>query len=85
MTSQFVGNITKTKQKETYTETIGHDKVTETYLLKYFNIVANLPLIKLFKIKCFLVNLLRKNYQLCLTWHYITHNVNIHNLDEGIA
>ena len=49
MTFQFVGHITKTKQKETYAETIGHDKVTGTYLLKYFNIVANLLLMKLFK------------------------------------
>ena len=31
----------------------------------------------LLKIKCFLVNLLREIYQLCLTWLYNTHNVNI--------
>ena len=32
---------------------------------------------KLFKIKCFLINLLTEIYQLCLTWLYITHNINI--------
>ena len=32
---------------------------------------------KLFKTKCFVVNLWREIYQLCLTWIYITHNLNI--------
>ena len=62
-------------------------------LLKYFiikYIAANaftkkLLLIKLFKIKCLLVNLLREIYQLCLTRLYITLNINIHNLDQGLA
>ena len=32
---------------------------------------------QLFKIKCFLVNLLKQIHQLCLTWLCITYNINI--------
>ena len=64
-------------------------KSLKLMLLKYFRInytVTNsftkkLLLMKLFKIKCFLVNALKKIYQLCL----ITHNMIMHNLDEGLA
>ena len=60
-------------------------------LMKYFRIkylVTNvytsklLLMMALFKLKCFLVKLLREIYQLCMTWLYITHKRNICNLDE---
>ena len=41
------------------------------------SIRADLLLMKIVKIKCFMVKLLRKIYQLCLTCLYITHNINI--------
>ena len=40
-------------------------------------------LMKLFRIRIFLVSLLRETYQLHLAWLYITHNINIDNSDEG--
>ena len=63
----------KQKQKEIYNETIDHGRVTE--ILQMTNSFTEiLPLMKLFKILVYL-----------LYWLYITHNTNIHNLDEGLA
>ena len=44
-----------------------------------------LLMMNLFKLKCFLVNLLRKIYQLCMIWLYITHKINIYNLNDVFA
>ena len=44
-----------------------------------------LLMMNLFKLKCFLVNLLREIYQLCMIWLYITHKINIYNLNEVFA
>ena len=44
-----------------------------------------LLMMNLFKLKCFLVNLLREIYQLCMIWLYITHKINIYNLNDVFA
>ena len=44
-----------------------------------------LLMMNLFKLKFFLVNLLREIYQLCMIWLYITHKINIYNLNDVFA
>ena len=44
-----------------------------------------LLMMHLFKLKFFLVNLLREIYQLCMIWLYITHKINIYNLNDDFA
>ena len=44
-----------------------------------------LLMMNLFKLKFFLVNLLREIYQLRMIWLYITHKINIYNLNDVFA